>query len=32
MDKLSKKEIKALLEKHEGLCVSIYLPTSLGGL
>ncbi|MGZ3608661.1 MAG: baeRF7 domain-containing protein [Ktedonobacteraceae bacterium] len=32
MDRLSKKEIKALLEKHEGPCVSIYLPTSLGGL
>jgi Bacterial archaeo-eukaryotic release factor family 7 len=32
MDRLAKKEIKALLEKHEGLCVSIFLPTSLGGL
>ena len=32
MDRLSKKEIKTLLEKHEGLCVSIFLPTSLGGL
>ena len=32
MDRLSKKEIRTLLEKHEGLCVSIFLPTSLGGL
>jgi len=32
MDKLSKKEIKSLLEKHEGLCVSVFLPTSIGGL
>ena len=32
MDRLSKKEIKTLLEKHESLCVSIFLPTSLGGL
>ena len=32
MDRLSKKEIKTLLEKHKGLCVSIFLPTSRGGL
>lgn len=32
MDRLSKNEIKTLLEKHEGPCVSIFLPTSLGGL
>ena len=32
MDRLSKNEIKTLLEKHGGLCVSIFLPTSRGGL
>jgi hypothetical protein len=32
MDRLSKNEIKTLLEKHEGLCVSIFLPTSRGGV
>jgi hypothetical protein len=32
MDRLSKNVIKTLLEKHEGLCVSIFLPTSRGGL
>lgn len=32
MDRLSKNEIKKLLEKHEGPCVSIFLPTSRGGV
>jgi hypothetical protein len=32
MDRLSKNEIKTLLEKHGSLCVSIFLPTSRGGL
>jgi len=32
MDRLSKNEIKTLLEKHEGPCVSIFLPTSRGGV
>ena len=32
MDRLSKNEIKMLLEKHEGPCVSIFLPTSRGGV
>ena len=32
MDRLSKNEIKTLLEKHEEACVSIYLPTSRGGV
>ena len=32
MDRLSKNEIKTLLEKQGGLCVSIFLPTSRGGL
>jgi hypothetical protein len=32
MDRPSKHEIKTLLEKHEGPCVSIFLPTSSGGL
>jgi Bacterial archaeo-eukaryotic release factor family 7 len=32
MDKLAKNEIKTLLEKHEGPCVSIFLPTSRGGV
>jgi release factor family 7 len=32
MDRLSKNEIKTLLEKHEVPCVSIFLPTSRGGL
>jgi len=31
MDRLSKNEIKTLLEKHKGPCVSIFLPTSRGG-
>ncbi len=32
MDRLSKNEIKTLLEKHEGPCVSVFLPTSRGGV
>jgi len=32
MDRLSKNEIKTLLEMHEGPCVSIFLPTSRGGV
>jgi Bacterial archaeo-eukaryotic release factor family 7 len=32
MDRLSKNEIKTLLEKREGTCVSIFLPTSRGGV
>jgi Bacterial archaeo-eukaryotic release factor family 7 len=32
MDRLSKNEIKTLLEKHKGPCVSIFLPTSRGGV
>ena len=32
MDRLSKNEIKTLLEKHEEACVSIFLPTSRGGV
>src|SRR5690348_14834234 len=32
MDRLSQKEIKTLLEQHAGPCVSIFLPTSRGGL
>ena len=32
MDRLSKNEINTLLEKHEGPCVSIFLPTSRGGV
>jgi hypothetical protein len=32
MDRLSKNEIKTLLEKHKAPCVSIFLPTSRGGL
>jgi hypothetical protein len=32
MDRLSKNEIKTLLEKHECPCVSIFLPTSRGGV
>lgn len=32
MDRLSQKEIKRLLEQHKGPCVSIFLPTSRGGL
>ncbi len=32
MDRLSKNEIKTLLEKHKGPCVSIFLPTSRGGM
>ncbi len=32
MDRLSKKEIKMLLEQHDGPCVSIFLPTSRGGI
>ena len=32
MDRLSKNEIKTLLEKHASPCVSIFLPTSRGGV
>jgi hypothetical protein len=32
MDRLSKNEIKTLLEKQNGVCVSIFLPTSRGGV
>jgi len=32
MDRLSKNEIKTLLGKHEEPCVSIFLPTSRGGV
>jgi len=32
MDRLSKNEIKTLLEKQKGPCVSIFLPTSRGGV
>jgi hypothetical protein len=32
MDRLSKNEIKTLLEKQQGPCVSIFLPTSRGGV
>ena len=32
MDRLAINEIKMLLQKHEGACVSIFLPTSRGGL
>ena len=32
MDRLSKNEIKTLLEKQKGTCVSIFLPTSRGGV
>jgi hypothetical protein len=32
MDRLSKHELKTLLEKQKGVCVSIFLPTSRGGV
>jgi hypothetical protein len=32
MDRLSKNEIKPLLETHKAPCVSIFLPTSRGGV
>src|SRR5215469_6101412 len=32
MDRLSQNAIKTLFEQHEGPCVSIFLPTSRGGL
>ena len=32
MDRLSKNEIKTLLGKHEEPCISIFLPTSRGGV
>jgi Bacterial archaeo-eukaryotic release factor family 7 len=32
MDRLSKNEIRTLLEKQKGACVSIFLPTSRGGV
>jgi hypothetical protein len=32
MDRLSKNEITMLLEKQKGSCVSIFLPTSRGGV
>src|SRR6266480_5140620 len=32
MDRLSKNEIKRLLGKHKEACVSIFLPTSRGGV
>jgi hypothetical protein len=32
MDRLSKNETKTLLEKQKGSCVSIFLPTSRGGV
>jgi hypothetical protein len=32
MDRLSKHEIKTLLQQQKGVCVSIFLPTSRGGV
>ncbi|MBN1663382.1 MAG: hypothetical protein JW943_07270 [Deltaproteobacteria bacterium] len=32
MDSLSKDELKALMQKHEGLCISVFMPTYRTGV
>jgi hypothetical protein len=32
MDRLSKNELRTLLDKQKGVCVSIFLPTRRGGV
>jgi hypothetical protein len=32
MDSLNKDELKALMQKHEGMCISVYMPTFRTGI